>query len=395
MHVPGSGDSGGLNVYVRNLAIALSRAGLRCDIYTRRDDPDLPDRSPLAAHADVIAVDAGPAERIAKADASAYLPEFTRVVTDAATDGVYDIVHSHYWMSGIAALDVGSKLDLPIVHTAHTLSPVRALPDGGAQRVEAERELARRADLLVANTPFDAQALATAFQADPACVDVIPPGVDHDLFTPGDKATARQYSDLDGDRLVVLYAGRIQRLKGADLVTDALIRLSGRRPDLANRVTLIVAGGPSGADGDDTFSLMRAQAMHPAMQAEVRFVDPLPQCELVNLYRAADVCVVPSRSETFGLVALEAQACGLPVVATDVDGLGYVVGPSGGLVVPSASAELISHELERVLDDDSLRGRLARGAQVDAARFSWGVTAARHCLAYGELLAPDGVAICG
>ncbi len=394
LDLPGIGDSGGLNVYVRDLTRELSKEGMCCDIFTRRCDPQTPTITIVGECCRVIQIDAGPMSRLTKSASASYVDVFTdQLVGQICADG-YDILHSHYWLSGVSAMAAGAKLGLPVVHTAHTLSQVRALADGGRRRVDAEFELAARADMLIANTDHDARSLVNDYRADPDRVEIIAPGVDHSIFTPGDRNRARQASGLRDADLVLLYVGRVQRLKGANLLVDIVDRIGQLDRRLVGRLTLVVAGGPSGEDGDDTLADLRSAAARS--KVDVRFAAPRPHDDLVDLYRSADLCVIPSRSESFGLVGIEAQASGIPIVASRVDGLAHVIRHGhGGILVDTADVDQFALASAQLLANDSYRGRLAQGAVADALRFSWRSTAHAHCAVYSELIDPGRVAVCG
>lgn len=394
--VPGQGDSGGLNVYVRDLAAHLSRCGVATDVFTRRSDDEVAESVHLEDGVRVVHLPAGPAKAVPREALAAHLEDFTALLGEAMELGGYDIVHSHYWMSGVAALAATKATGSPVVHTAHTLSAARALPDGSHDRYAAERRIVADADLLVASTPHEADVLVDVYGAGSRRLAVIPPGVDHGRFAPGDKARARARLGLDDADLVVLFCGRIQRLKGADLAAEALAHLGRAAPELARRVTFVVAGGPSGEDGDATLAHMRSITGAADFVPDVRFLSARPNEEVAQLYRAADVCLMPSRSESFGLVALEAQASGLPVVASAVDGLVHVVDSgSTGVLVSEPSPGEFARALEVLLSRDCLRRRMGRDAVRRSAAYSWGRAAAGHRMAYADLLAPERMVVCG
>lgn len=394
--VPGRGDAGGLNVLVLNVASRLASRGIEVDLYTRRSDTVSPELETPAPGVRLIRIPAGPARELPKEDLPAHLEDFTTELVRDVKGRDHDVVHSHYWMSGLAGQAAADKVTAPHVHTFHTLAMSRALPDLGDERCEAERWIARQADLLVANTPCEADVLAGRYGADGERVEVIPPGVDHELFSPGSKPVARARLGLDDADLVVLFVGRIQRVKGADLAADAIAELSRLNPALAERVTFLVAGGASGVDGPQTLAYMREIAGRTGVTSAFRFLAARPHRAIVDLYRAADLCLVPSRSETFGLVALEAQACGTPVLAARVGGLPHVVSHGrGGHLVERPDPVEFGAALEDLLGDDCRRFKMSVTAREDAAAFSWGTAATRHSFAYCSLLMPDGVAVCG
>jgi len=394
--VPGQGDSGGLNVYVRDLAASLRSRGIAADIFCRRDDPDVASVVSTSDGVRVVHVPAGPAASVPKSELSAHIEDFSERLALLLEDGGYGLIHSHYWMSGLAALSAAKAADAPVVHTAHTLATLRALPDGGGERLAAERRLAAEADLLVASTPHEADALVGDYGAAACRIEVIPPGVDHCRFFPGDSQAARARTGLGDSDLVVLFAGRVQELKGADLAADALLELSRIAPHLARRVTFVLAGGASGDDGERTLARVRRTTSSPAFLPSVRFLPARPHDEVPDLFRAADVCLVPSRSESFGLVALEAQASGVPVVASAVDGLLHVVKHGrGGVLVPGGKPHGFAEALRTLLANDWLRVRMGRDAQRLASAYSWTLAAERHRDAYVDLMEPQRMVVCG
>ncbi len=394
--LPGRGDSGGMNVYVRELALRLGATGLACDVFTRRSDPDEACITRLGPGARCVAVPAGPPRPLSKDGLEAHVGEFATGLAACVEEGAYDAVHSHYWLSARAALDVAGAGGPPVVHTAHTLALTRALPDGGGARLEAEIAAAREAAVLVAHTAHEAEILARRYGADPERVEIIPPGVDHRMFFPRPQIEARAELGLADTDLVVLYLGRIQRLKGADLALGALLELCRSRPELASRITLLVVGGPSGDDGEDTEAELHRLAADVGMCADVRFFPARSHESIASFHQAADVCIVPSRSESFGLAALEAMACGVPVVAASVDGLCHLVThEESGLLVRERTPDGFAAALGRVLGDEELRARFRRGARLAAAPYSWGVTASAHRAVYSGLTAPAGRVVCG
>lgn len=396
LSLPGRGDSGGMNVYVRELALRLGATGLHCDVFTRRSDPDEACITRLGPGARCVSVPAGPARALPKSDLAAHIGEFAAGLGACVEEGAYDAVHSHYWLSARAALAVADAGGPPVVHTAHTLALSRALPDGGGARLEAEAAVAREAAVTVALTNHEAEVLVGRYGVDPERVEIIPPGVDHGRFFPRPAVDARAELGLRGTDLVVLYLGRIQRLKGADLALGALLELCRREPALASRVTLLVVGGPSGDDGEATEAELHRLAAAAGMCADVRFYPARSHESIPVFHQAADVCIVPSRSESFGLAALEAMACGVPVVAASVDGLCHLVAhEESGLLVQDRTPGGFAAALGRVLGADDVRARLRRGARVAAAPYSWGVTASAHRVVYAGLSAPTGRAVCG
>jgi D-inositol-3-phosphate glycosyltransferase len=373
---PGAGDAGGMNVYVLQTALHLARRGVEVEIFTRATasaDPPIVHVAPGVLVRNVVA---GPFEGLDKYDLPTQLCAFAAGVLRAEAvhqPGYYDIVHSHYWLSGQVGWLARDRWAVPLVHTAHTLAGVKnaALADGSVGqdpepplRAVGEQQVVDEADRLIVNTEDEAEQLIRLHSADPARIDVAHPGVDLDLFRPGDRQAARSALGLPLDEPVVAFVGRIQPLKAPDILLRAAARL--------RRVRVVVAGGASGRDLAEPDGLVRL-AEELGIAAQVTFLPPQSRAELARLFRAADLVAVPSYSESFGLVALEAQACGTPVVAAAVGGLPVAVrdGVSGTLVA--------GHDVDQwaTAIDDSLqisagpRGRMSRAAVEHAASFSW------------------------
>ncbi|MDQ3901255.1 MAG: D-inositol-3-phosphate glycosyltransferase, partial [Actinomycetota bacterium] len=339
---PGTGDAGGMNVYIVQTAIRLARHGVEVEVFTRATSSGAPPVVELAPGVTVRHITAGPFEGLAKNDLPAQLCAFTAGVLRAEAHrepGYYNVVHSHYWLSGQVGWLARDCWGVPLVHSAHTLAKVKnaALAEGDVPephtRVIGEQQVVAEADRLVANTPAETAQLIDLYGADPARTVTISPGVDLELFTSGSQAVARTALGLPSDAVVLAFIGRIQPLKGPDVLLRAAAEMVSREPALRAKLRVLVVGGPSGN------GLAEPTAMHQLAAAlgileQVVFAPPQCGAALVRAYRAADVVAVPSYSESFGLVALEAQACGTPVVAAEVGGLPVAVadGVSGQLV---------------------------------------------------------------
>jgi len=380
---PGTGDAGGMNVYVVEIARRLAQAGTEVDIFTRATSSRLPavvqtDPGVLVRH-----VDAGPYEGLSKDELAAQLCAFSAGVLRAEAErprGWYDLVHSHYWLSGQVGWLAAERWGVPLVHSMHTMARVKnaSLAEGDTPephtRVIGEQQVVDAADRLVANTDDEARQLVDLYGADPAAVQVVHPGVDLDTFTPGDQAQARALLGLPADAVVLLFAGRIQPLKAPDVLLRAAAALLAREPWLRSRLVVAVVGGPSGS-GLEHPEAVEKLAVDLGLGDRVRFAPPARQDVLADWYRAATLVAVPSRSESFGLVALEAQACGTPVVAAAVGGLRTAVADgSSGLLVPGHDPLAWAQALGRVVSDPAARERLARGARLHAQRFGWDAT---------------------
>ena len=318
---PGAGDSGGMNVYVRELVSALAQAGVASDVYTRRWADELPDVVDVEPGFRVVHVPAGPVD-LRKEALPTVVDEFADGVLEHLTQGdPADALHANYWLSGVAGHRLKHELDLPLVSTFHTLARVKAEGDvDPGRRAAEEARIMGCSDAVLASCTVEAQQIAALYGADPDRIDIVAPGVDHAFFSPGPRPPARRALGIRPDGPLLLFVGRIQPLKGLDVAVRTLASLD-RHPD----ALLVVVGGPSGPEGEA--EMQRGAALAEALGVADRVVWVPPQAHelLSTYYRAADVCLVPSRSESFGLVALEAAACGTPVVAAAVGGLRTVV----------------------------------------------------------------------
>ena len=388
--VPGVGDAGGLNVYVHELSRRLGERGLKVDVFTRRSSSEDTGDVEVNEHVRLRYVAAGPAAPVAKEQ----LPELVEEFADGmrAEIDAYDLVHSHYWLSGMAALDLAHADQLPLVHTMHTMARVKNALRGEHHRSEpdlreqGEAAVVAGATVLTANTVDEAQDLEHHYGARPEQVLVVPPGVDLHTFHPCDKPKSRAQLGIAQDAEVILFVGRIQPLKSPDTLIEAVAAMVPDRPGRRDRLRLIIVGSPSGPEADWSATLPRLAA-ELGVANVVEFRPHSPRHELFRWYCASDVVGVPSYNESFGLVALEAQACGRPVVATDVGGLRHAVedGVTGILVRDHAPGEWAA-ALSAVLDDPEAAGWLGENGSAHAARFSWDNTAAAAIRAYRAAL---------
>jgi D-inositol-3-phosphate glycosyltransferase len=388
---PGTGDAGGLNVYVVEVAKRLARRGIEVEIFTRMTDGSLPLQTELAPGVHVRNVIAGPFEGLRKEDLPGQLCAFAQGVMRAEAarpEGWYDLVHSHYWLSGQVGWLAADRWQVPLVHSMHTMARVKngQLAEGDTPeppgREIGEAQVVEAADRLVANTEGEARELIDLYDADPGKVRVVPPGVDLELFTPGDMAAARSQLGLPQDADVLLFVGRIQPLKAPDVLLKAAADLVARRPGLRQRLVVAVLGGPSGSGLGNPRALQEL-ARQLVIESQVRFVAPVDRAVLVQWYRAADLVAVPSYSESFGLVAVEAQACGTPVIAAAVGGLPFAIGDSG-LLIDGHETAAWSAGLEGLLADPGRREVLSRKAVEHASQFSWERTTDRLLEVYVE-----------
>jgi D-inositol-3-phosphate glycosyltransferase len=395
LDAPGGGDAGGLNVYVVETAKRLADAGVEVEIFTRATSSGLAPTVRMHPGVLVRHVTAGPFEGLGKADLPAQLCAFTAAVlrTEAYHEpGWYDLIHSHYWLSGQVGWLARERWGVPLVHTAHTLGKVKnsALAEGDGpeplSRIVGEEQVVAEAGRLVASTVEEARQLVELYGADPAKVDTVPPGVDIDAFTPGSGAAVRASLGLGPQDLMLLFVGRIQPLKAPDVLLRAVAELRALDPALGARVHAVVVGAPSGSGlAEPKWLAHLAQDLQ--LGDSVHFIDPVGRAELVDYYRAADLTVVPSYSESFGLVALESQSCGTPAVVAAVGGLPTAVadGMSGALVHTHDPQDW-ARVLLRLLADPQERDRLGAGARAHAFGFSWERTVNGLLVAYGQAL---------
>jgi len=403
LHQPGTGDAGGMNVYIVELSRRLADLGIEVEVFTRATSSDLPPTVELAPGVLVRHVTAGPYEGLLKEDLPAQLCAFTHGVLRAEAGhrpGHYDLVHSHYWLSGQVGWLAADRWNVPLVHTMHTMAKVKndRLARGDtpepAARVIGETQVVEAADRLIANTHSEAEELVHYYDAPQDRLSVVHPGVNLDVFRPSaePRTALRGRLGLPADALVLLFAGRIQPLKGPDVLLRAIAALLTRRPSLRERLVVPVVGGLSGS------GLSRPERLHKlaaqlGIADVVRFHPAVGQRELADWYRAADALAMPSYSESFGLVALEAQACGTPVVAAAVGGLPVAVHDGRtGLLVDGHDPRAWSSALLRIAEEEGLRERLGVAAAQHAARFGWQTAAARTAGVYAEALAAKAAA---
>ena len=374
---PGVGDAGGMNVYVDQLSRALAELDVAVDVFTRS-----PGRAAVAdavaAGVRFVALPGGPPGPLAKEELPSHAPAFATAIAEYASAARtrYDIVHSHYWQSGVAAIALAQSWGVPLVHTHHTIGAFKneirpaGTPLEPELRLRAERAVIRAAALVTASTEEERLWIGDSN------AQRLTPGVDHRLFRPGDRTAARSWFDLDGRRLF-LAAGRIQPLKGLELAVRAL-------PLVDEDSTLVLAGGPSGVDGAGEVARLERLVRDLGIETRVQFLGPQPQRRLADLYRAADALVVCSYSESFGLAALEASACGTPVVGMDVGGLPtFVREGRSGFLLDRRDPALLAARLRAVL---AAGEPFRRAAAESAAPFSWERTARALLAQYVRLV---------
>lgn len=381
---PGTGDSGGMNVYVRELVSSLAQAGVDCTVYVRSWRADLPDEVAVEPGFRVVHIPAGRFD-LAKEDLPTIVDEWSDgVLADINRRGGVDAIHANYWLSGVAGHRLKHILDLPLVSTFHTLARVKAeTGDSEPQRrIDAETEVIGCSDSILASCRAEAEQLQRLYGAPADRIEIVPPGVDHAFFSPGNREGARVALGLRTDKPLLLFVGRIQPLKGLDVAIGALAQLANRDSEL------LVVGGPSGVEGPDELDRIQKLASDLGVSERVRFDPPQPHHRLSTYYRAADVVLVPSRSESFGLVALEAAACGTPVVAAAVGGLTTLVqdGLTGRLIDGRDPADF-AEAVDEILANPLLADRMGRLGAERARSFTWSTTAARLRRIYTDLIA--------
>lgn len=374
---PGSGDGGGMNVYVRELVSALAQAGGQATVFVRRADETSPGTVEVEPGVQVVHIDAGPPD-MPKEDLPQVVDRFAdgvsaHLVASELDGHAYDGLLANYWLSGVAGHRLKHELELPLTTVFHTLARVKAeTGDPEPQRrLDAEASVIACSDIILANSDEEARRLVDLYAAEPSRVEVVPPGVDHAFFSPGYQGGAREAVGL-GPGPVLLFVGRIQPLKGVDVAVRTLADLD--RTD----ARLVVVGGASGREGPAEERRVRALVDGLDLADRVTFVPPQPHHSLSTWYRAADVLIMPSRSESFGLVALEAAACGVPVVAAAVGGLRTLVehGRTGYLVDSRDSADYARH-VAHLLDDPASATEMAAAAAERSWSYTWSATASR------------------
>jgi D-inositol-3-phosphate glycosyltransferase len=367
---PGTGDGGGMNVYVRELSSAFARLGHEVDVYTRRDNPQVHDTVLVEPGFRVHHVTAGPATVLERDEFPLYVDEFTdSVATSFRCTGTPDAIHANYWLSGLSGHRLKHELNIPLIMTFHTLERVKAetFEDESEERAKQEAAIFACADAVLASCDVEAEQIVRFYNATPSRVHVVPLGVQHAFFAPGYRPQARRALGIDPDATMLLFVGRIQALKGVDLALETLIEMRKR----GHNALLAIIGGPSGTDGRATLARLHDRVAQAGVIGQVSFVAPQAHQLLSTWMRAADVTLVPSRSESFGLVALESSGCGTPVVASDVGGLKTLIEPGvNGFLIEERDPAVWASAVEVTLDPDHSTA-MSTGAVLLARGYTW------------------------
>jgi D-inositol-3-phosphate glycosyltransferase len=378
---PGIGDAGGMNIYVVESAQRMAAMGVSVDIFTRRTHAHENEIVEISPGVRVRYFDCGHGS-LTKEQLPAHISGLSKEFLRLLKSENYDAIHSHYWISGKVAMPAAKELGIPLVHTMHTMARVKNLNLAEGEtpepmiRVQGETQVVAAANALVANTDAEAASLVSLYDACPDIVHVVSPGVDLYTFTPGHgRSAARTIVGLPQEALVVSFVGRIQPHKGPEVLIRAISELVKHSPLLRHKLIINIIGGASGANTEEVDRL-KELATWLGIDDVVRFSPPVPRADLAQWYRAADLVVVPSYSESFGLVALEAQACGTPVVATAVGGLRTAVADGiSGVLVDGHDPKAWSSVIARLLQEPQRRVLLSMGAIEHASHFGWDATA--------------------
>ncbi len=395
---PGIGDAGGMNIYVLESAQRMAAMGVEVDIFTRRTESESPEIIEISKGVRVRYFDCGHGN-LTKEQMPVHIlglsKEFLRIVKDEK----YDAIHSHYWISGKVAMPAAAKLGIPLIHTMHTMARVKNLnlAEGESPepmiRVQGETQVAAAAQALIANTDSEAASLVSLYDACPDTVHVVNPGVDLFTFTPGTgRKAAREQIGTPADALIVTFVGRIQPHKGPEVLIRATSELVKHSPQMRPQLIVNIIGGASGANTEEVERL-KELATWLNIDDVIHFAPPVPRADLVHWYRAADLVCVPSYSESFGLVALEAQACGTPVVATAIGGLRTAVADGiSGVLVDGHDPKAWSSVIARLLHEPQRRVLLSMGAIEHASHFGWDTTARGTLDIYDQVITQNNAA---
>jgi len=373
---PGTGDGGGMNVYVRELSSGLARSGHHIDVYTRKEKADQPGSVLVEPGFWVHYVNAGPVRELSREELPLFVDEFADAVANVIRAGeVPDAIHANYWLSAIAGHRLKHELDVPLITTFHTLERIKAetYEAESNERALEEERIIGCSEAVLASCDVEAAQIISLYRADPARVHVVPLGVDHAFFAPGYRPQARRALGHNVESALLLFVGRLQKLKGVDLALETHIEL--RRRGVPTKLAIV--GGPSGPDGIRTLRALHERVQEVGAINDVYFVAPQAHQLLSTWFRAADVTLVPSRAESFGLVALESSACGTPVVASEVGGLTTLVESNvNGVLLKGRDVASWADAVESLLNDDYARG-LGTSAVLRAREYTWRIAADR------------------
>ena len=395
---PGAGDAGGMNIYVVESAERMAAMGVSVDIFTRRHNPDLPDIVELSPGVRFRHLNIG-ASSATNEELPALIPNLSDAFSKVLEDEKYDVLHSHYWISGKVAMPVAKKFGIPLAHTMHTMARVKNMNLAEGERpepmirVQGETQVVAAAEALIANTDAEAASLVSLYEACPDNVSVVSPGVDLYTFTAGNgRKAAREFIGLPQDAHILAFVGRIQPHKGPEVLIRAVAEMLNHSPHLRTKLVTIIMGGASGS-GLGEVERLKDLASWLNISDVVRFENPVPRAQIPQWYRAADLVCVPSYSESFGLVALEAQACGTPVVATAVGGLRTAVADGiSGVLVDGHDPRAWSSVLARLIQEPQRRVLLSMGAIEHASHFGWDATARGTLDIYDRIIATSASA---
>ena len=391
----GGKETGGMNVYVRDLSRELGRRGFLVDVFTRAQDPEIVGSRPLGENGRVIHIPAGPLAPYDKKQLYNHLPEFVEGVKRFVQEEEisYDLIHSHYWLSGLVAWELRKSWNLPVIQMFHTLGYMKNLVARSDEeketetRLQVEQEIMRFADRLVACTPLEKRQMVKLYGADPNKIEVIPCGVDLSLFRPIDISQAQEQIGWPPERQMVLFVGRIQPLKGIDILLKAIALATDDLPDLCGRLGLTIIGGDPQATMDREMLRLTRLKKKLGISDLVTFLGARDQDTLPYYYSAAQVCVLPSYYESFGMVALEAMACGTPVIASKVGGLTFTVKDAvTGYLVPDGDPAALSEKLKSILTDEKVRRWMGEEAIKMARRYRWPLVANKITSLYRQLV---------
>ena len=383
---PGRGDAGGMNVYVHQLAKKLAERSIDVSVFTRATSSQQGEMVATDHGYQVHHVAAGPFETLTKEQLPAQMCAFVRDVLRTDVSNPFDVVHSHYWISGQIGSVVKERWNTPLVHSMHTMAKVknafraageRAEPES---RIRGEEDVVNIADRLIANSHQEVEEFDEFYGADSKKISVVHPGVDLETFRPGDSLATRKELGLPLDSCVVMFAGRIQPLKAPDVLMKAISLMKQTCRSYTNGLVVVIAGGISGPNAN---YLTQLENLAAGLGSTVRFVSPQRQPELAKWFVAADVVCMPSYNESFGLVALEAQACGTPVIASRVGGLTTAVNDGvTGILIDGHHPSDFANALDEILRDQELRKTMGEKARAHASSFDWSSTVAGTLEAY-------------